>query len=116
MSTDHISLELNFDNHSCVFYKEDINPRFKSKAADKLASKLKELMTSCQKSLWYTQELQKQADNKGVKPRSYAPGNQVWLNRKYIKIKQNCKLEFMFFWLIPSITSSKKTSLQARIS
>ena len=40
-----------------------------------------------------------QADNKSTKPRSYAPGDKVWLNSKYIKTKQNRKLEAKFFGL-----------------
>ena len=41
--------------------------------------------------------LQKQAFNKAVKPKSYAFGHKVWLNNKYIKTKQNRKLEAKFF-------------------
>ena len=32
-----------------------------------------------------------------MKPKSYALGDKVWLNSKYIKIKQNRKLEAKFF-------------------
>ena len=35
--------------------------------------------------------------NKGVKPQSYAPGEKVWLNNKYGKIKCNRNLEAKFF-------------------
>ena len=56
-------------------------------------------MIVCRKNLHYAQELQKQAHNKGVKPRSYAPYDKVWLNSKYIKTKQNRKLEAKFFGL-----------------
>ena len=54
-------------------------------------------MIVCQENLYYAQELQKRARNKGVKPRSYAPGKKVWLNSKYIKTKCNQKLEAKFF-------------------
>ena len=54
-------------------------------------------MTVCQENLHHAQELQKQTHNKGVKPRSYAPGDKVWLNSKYIKTKRNQKLEAKFF-------------------
>ncbi len=37
------------------------------------------------------------AYNKGVKSCSYAPGEMVWLNSKYIKTKRNKKLESKFF-------------------
>ena len=46
-------------------------------------------MTICQKKLQYAQELQKQAHDKEVKPTNSAPGNNVWLNSKYIKTKRN---------------------------
>ena len=54
-------------------------------------------MIVCQENLHHTQELQKRAHNKGIKPRSYAPSDKVWLNSKYIKTKQNQKLEAKFF-------------------
>ena len=54
-------------------------------------------MIVCRENLHHAQELQKRAHNKGVKPRSYAPGDKVWLNSKYIKTKQNRKLEAKFF-------------------
>ena len=54
-------------------------------------------MTICHENLYYAQKLQKQAHNKGVKARSYASSNKIWLNSKYIKTKQNWKLETKFF-------------------
>ena len=98
-STDHTPFELNCKYHLRVFYKEDIDPYSKSKLADKLSAKLKELMTICQKNLDHAQKLQKQTYNRGVKPQSYAPGNEIWLNSKYIKTKRNQKLEAKFFGL-----------------
>ena len=55
-------------------------------------------MIVCQKNLYHVKKLQKQAHNKNVKFKSYAPGNKIWLNSKYIKTKQNQKLEARFFW------------------
>ena len=49
------------------------------------------------KNLYYAQELQKSAHNKGVKSRNYAPSDKIWLNSKYIKTKCNQKLETKFF-------------------
>ena len=49
------------------------------------------------KNLYYTQKLQKQAYNKGVKPSSDALDNKVWLNSKYIKTRHNQKLNAKFF-------------------
>ena len=54
-------------------------------------------MDICQQNLLYAQKLQKKAHDKGVKPQSYALEEKVWLNSKYIKIKQNQKLEAKFF-------------------
>ena len=54
-------------------------------------------MTVCQENLHHAQELQKQAYDNGVKLKGYASGNKVWLNSKYIKTKQNQKLEAKFF-------------------
>ncbi len=55
------------------------------------------LMEVCCQNLLHVQELQKKAHDKGVKSRSYAPGENVWLNSKYIKTKKNKKLESKFF-------------------
>ena len=54
-------------------------------------------MTVCWENLYYAQKLQKQVHNKGVKPKIYALGSKVLLNSKYIKTKQNWKLEAKFF-------------------
>ena len=98
-STGHTSFELNCDYHLRVSYKEDINPRSRSKSANEFSIELRELMTVYKENFHHAQELQKQAHEKAVKPRSYVPGNKVWLNSKYIKTKQNRKLEAKFFKL-----------------
>ena len=90
-----------------MFYKEDIDPRSKSKSVDELLAELQELMIICHKNLHHTQELQKQAHNKGVMARSYTLNDKVWLNSKYIKTKQNEKLEVKFFgpfWVLYSVS------------
>ena len=86
-STGHMPFELNCGYHPRVFFKKDINPCFWSKTADELLAELGKLMTVCQKNLHHTQKLQKQTNDKGVKPNSYAPGDKVLLNSKYIKTK-----------------------------
>ena len=80
-----------------MLYKEDVDPRSQSKSADELSAELRELMIICRENLYYAQELQKEAHDKGVRPRNYAPGKKVWLNNKYIKTKCNQKLEAKFF-------------------
>ena len=96
-STGHTLFELNCDYHLRISYKEDIDSRSQSKSADELLAELRELIIVCQENLHHAQELQKRAHDKGVKPRSYAPSEKVWLNNKYIKTKRNRKLEAKFF-------------------
>ena len=52
-STAYTPFELNCGYHLWVSYEEDINPRSKSKSADELSAKLRELMTVCQENLHY---------------------------------------------------------------
>ena len=96
-STGHMLFELNYEYHPCVSYKKDIDSRSKSKLADELSAKIQELMTVCWENLHHAQKFQKQAHNQGVKSKSYAPGAKIWLNGKYLKTKQNQKLEAKFF-------------------
>ena len=98
-STSHTLFELNCGYHPWMLYEEDINPRSQSKLADKLSAELRKLKVICQENLYYAQELQKRAYDKGVKPWSYVPGKKVWLNSIYIKTKRNRKLEAKFFEL-----------------
>ena len=79
-SSGHTPFELNCGYHPRMSYEKDVKPRSKSK-----------------ENLHHAQKLQKRAHNKGVKPRSYAPSDKVWLNSKYIKTKRNRKLEAKFF-------------------
>ena len=96
-STGHTPFELNCGYQPRMLYKEDVDPCSQSKLADELLVELRELMIVCQENLHHAQELQKRAHTKGVKPRSYAPSEKVWLNSKYIKIKCNRKLDAKFF-------------------
>ena len=98
-SIGHRPFELNCDYHPWMSYKEDVNPRSQSKSAGKLSEKLRELIIVYCENLYHAQKIQKRAHNKGVKPRSYAPGKKVWLNSKFIRTKQNWKWEAKFFRL-----------------
>ena len=103
VSTGHTLFELNCGYHPRVSYKEDLDPRSKSKTAEELSSELRNLMAVCQQNLHHAQELQKRAHNKGVKPQSYAPGDKVWLSSKHLRTKRNRKLEAKFlgpFWVL----------------
>ena len=53
-STGHTSFELNCSYHPRVSFKEDIDPRSKSRSADKLARKLRELIEVCYQNLLHT--------------------------------------------------------------
>ncbi len=96
-STGHTPFEINCGYHPRAFYKEDVDLRSQSKSADELATELRELMAVCRENLQHAQELQKRYHDKHAKPRSYALGDKVWLNSKYIKTKRNRKLEAKFF-------------------
>ncbi len=46
-STGHTLFKLNCDYHPRVFFEEDVDPRLRSRSANKLAKKLRELMEFC---------------------------------------------------------------------
>ena len=85
----YMLFDLNCGYHICIFFEKDTNSRFQSKSSDEVSAELQDLKILCQKNLYHSQKLQKQAHNKSVKPKSYAPSDKVCLNKKYIKIKQN---------------------------
>ena len=115
-STSHTPFELNYGYHPRMSYKEDVDPRFQSKSADKLSAELRELMIVCRENLHHAQEFQKWAHNKGVKPQSYSPGEKVWLNSKYIKTKRNRKLEAKFFGLFQVLHLVRKQAYKLELS
>ena len=101
--TGHTLFKLNCEYHPRVFYKEDLDFRSKSKIAEELSSKFRNLIAVCQQNLHHAQELQKLAHNKGVKPQSYALGDKLWLSSKHLQTKRNRKLEAKFlglFWVL----------------
>ncbi len=96
-SIGHNSFELNCGYHPRVSFEEDVDLRLRSRSANELAEEMRELMEVCCQNLLHAQELQKRAHDKGLKSRSYAAGEKVWLISKYIKTKRNKKLESKFF-------------------
>ncbi len=96
-STMHTPFELNCGYHSRVFFEEDVDPRSRSRSANKLAEELRELIKGCCQNLLHAQELHKKAHDKEVKSRSYTLGKKVWLNSTYIKMMRNMELESKFF-------------------
>ena len=89
VSTSHTPFKLNYGYHSYMSYKNNIDPHSRLKLAEELLGELQKLMSICRKNLHHAQKFQKQAHNRGIKPRGYAFGDKVWLNSKYIKTKQN---------------------------
>lgn len=87
ISTGHIPFKFNYEYHLRVSFEEGLDSRSRSILADELSSELWELMTVYCKNLFRAQELQKRTYDKDVKPKSYAPGDKVCLNNKYIKTK-----------------------------
>ena len=96
-STGHTPFERNCGFYPRVSFKEDVAPCFRSCSANELVKELRKRMDIYQQNLLHAQKLQKRAHDKGVKLRSYTPDEKVWLNSKYIKIKQNRKLKAKFF-------------------
>ncbi len=83
-STGHTSFKLNCGYYPKVFFEEDVDPHSRSHSTNELAEELRELMEVCCQNLFHIQELQKKAHDKAVKSHSYAPGEKLWLNSKYI--------------------------------
>ncbi len=98
-SIGHTLFKLNYDYYLRVSFKEDVDLHSRSRSTNKLAKELRELMEVCCLNLLYVKELQKRTDDKEVKNRNYASSKKIWLNNKYIKIKQNKKLKNKFFGL-----------------
>ena len=50
-STGHITFKLNCGYYPRILYKKEVNSHSKSKSADKLSAKLRELLIVCQENL-----------------------------------------------------------------
>ena len=59
--------------------------------------------------------MQKKAHDKGIKSRSYALSEIIWLNSKYIKIKRNKKLKNKFFKLFQVFHIVKKQAYKLKL-
>ena len=93
-----------------------LHPHSQSKSVGKLLTELQNVMTVCRENLYHAQQVQKQAHNKGVKPRSYAFSHKVWLNSKYIKIKCNRKLKAKFFRPFQVLHSVEKQTYKLQLA
>ena len=67
-STSYMSFKFNCGNYLWVLNKKNFDPRSKLKSVGKLFFEFQNLMVICQQNFNHTQELQKQAQNKSVKP------------------------------------------------
>ena len=76
-STGHTLFKLSCSYHPKMLFKEDVDPRSKSRSADELARELRELIEVCYQNLLHAQKLQKRAHDKRVKSRSYTPGEKI---------------------------------------
>lgn len=68
--------------HDCryyprVFFEDEYNTYSRSFSADRLAMELRKLITIYRQNLLYTQDIQKQTYDKGVKLCSYTPSKKV---------------------------------------
>lgn len=52
-NTNHILFEFNCNHHPYTTYRKNVNLYFQSKSANKLAKKLKNLITVCRKNLYH---------------------------------------------------------------
>ena len=82
--------------HPWIFYKDNCDPRSKSRTEDENAATLRNLMKELKVNLTESQQLQALYHNKHVKERTYWPVDSVWLNGKHIKTKKNPKLEHKY--------------------
>ncbi len=73
----HTPFESNCGYHPCVSYKENLDSRFKPKSIDKLSTELQKLITVYKENFHYMQKLQKRANDKAMKPKSYTSNNKV---------------------------------------
>ena len=107
-SIGHMLLKLNCGFYLQVFFKDDIKLCSGARFANKLAKEIKEPIDICQQNLLHAQKLEEKAYDQGVMTRSYAPGEKVWLNSKYINTKQNRKLKTKFFGLFQILYPVRK--------
>lgn len=96
-NTNYISFKLDYGYYLQMSYKEKVDPQSKIQPIDKLSAELRQLIIVCYKNFHHTQKLQKWIYGKGMTLRNYTPSNKFWLNSKYIKTKQNQKLEAKLF-------------------
>ena len=53
-STEYMPFELNCMYYPCIFYKDNVDPHSRSKAADEFTEKLRNLIAICRENLQHT--------------------------------------------------------------
>lgn len=96
-STSHILFKHNCEYQLRVLFDNETNSCRKSHSANELAEELIQLIEICYQNLLHRQEMQKKTYNKALKNNSYTSSENIRLNKKYIKMKQNQKHENEFF-------------------
>ena len=67
-STEHIPFELNYGFHLRISFEDKCNVQSRSSTANKLAIKLWKLVIVCRQNFLHVQDLQKQVNDKIIKP------------------------------------------------
>ena len=80
--TGYTPFELNCSFYPKVSYKEDVDPRSRSKTVDQLATELQIFMSMYRENFQHAQELQKCYYNRKTMPKSYVSEDKVWLKSK----------------------------------
>ena len=88
-SISHTSLKLNCSYHPQVFFKDNIDFCSKYYFANQTGKRAKKINRYLPIKPIPRSKTPKKLYDKGVKPQNYASGEKIWLNSKYIKIKQN---------------------------
>lgn len=73
-------------------------------------------MIHCQYNFQQAQKLQKRYYDKNLKPRSYVPGNKIWLNSKNIKIKYKEKFKPKLWDLFQILYLTKNQAYKIELS
>lgn len=87
--TGYMLFQFNCGYHLRIFFENETNTRLKFRLANKLTKGMRYLILIYQQNLLHGQKLQKRAYDKSVKLCSYVPDEKIWLESKYIKMKQN---------------------------
>lgn len=115
-SISHNFFEFNYSYNLYISFEDKVNPCLSSCLSHKLAKELRNLILIYQQNLFYTQKLQKQVYDKGIKFQSYILGEKIWLNSKYFKIKENRNFNTKFFNLFRGFHLVSKQAYKLKLN